>query len=247
MVVALVLLVINSNSFFQNAPQSEKRSGSKPNLIWYVNECDSITTFKICNQPPFRAGNTKNCISEWVKISSDPEILDIVQHCHIDFIDDPCKYSNYGQRNFSNQQQVVIDTEVVQLLQLRVIGQSVPEVGECFSPIFVVPKLDGSHRLIFNFKTCNEAVLFRHFKMDTLSTVVSLIRPGVYMLSLDLTHAYYTIPVAVEHRKFLKFVWRGQLYEFNSLPMGLSSSPRIFTKLMKPVLAGYPQTKGAQQ
>ena len=33
---------------------------------------------------------------------------------------------------------------------------------------------------------------------------------------------------------FLKFRWGTGLYEFNALPMGLSSSPRIFTKLMKP-------------
>ena len=54
------------------------------------------------------------------------------------------------------------------------------------------------------------------------------------MASLDLKHAYYTILIAAEHRKYLKFVWRGQLYEFQSLLMGLTSSPRIFTKKMKP-------------
>ena len=66
---------------------------------------------------------------------------------------------------------------------------------------FVVPKPDGSHILILNFKSCNEAVLFKHFRMDTLSTVINLIRPGDYMASLDLKHAYYTIPIAAEHGK----------------------------------------------
>ena len=57
------------------------------------------------------------------------------------------------------------------------------------------------------------------------------------MASIDLKHAYYTIPIAQEQQKFLKFVWNDQLYEFTALPMGLSSSPRIFTKVMKPVFA----------
>ena len=61
------------------------------------------------------------------------------------------------------------------------------------------------------------------------------------MASLDLKHAYYTIPIAAEHRKYLKFVWGGQLYEFQSLPTGLTSSPRIFTKIMKPVLVSLRQ------
>ena len=60
--------------------------------------------------------------------------------------------------------------------------------------------------------------------------------------SLDLKHAYYAIPVALEQRKFLKFLWLGNLYEFNVLPMGLSSSPRITTKVMKPPLAYLRQT-----
>ena len=77
--------------------------------------------------------------------------------------------------------------------------------------------------------------------MDTLRKVLNLIRPGGYMASLDLKHAYYTIPIAAEHRKYLKFVWEGQLREFQSLPMGLTSSPRIFTKIMKPVLASLRQ------
>jgi hypothetical protein len=57
------------------------------------------------------------------------------------------------------------------------------------------------------------------------------------MASIDLKHAYYTIPIAEEQRKFLKFVWNEQLCEFCVLPMGLTSSPRIFTKVKKPVLA----------
>ena len=56
------------------------------------------------------------------------------------------------------------------------------------------------------------------------------------MASFDLKHAYYTIPFAAEHRKYLKFVWGGQLYEFQSLPLGLTSSPRIFTKIMNTLI-----------
>ena len=72
--------------------------------------------------------------------------------------------------------------------------------------------------------------------MDTLETAIKLMRPGCYMTSVDLKDAYYSIPIAPEHQKFLKFVWKDHLYAFNSLPMGLSGSPRIFTKILKPSL-----------
>ena len=54
------------------------------------------------------------------------------------------------------------------------------------------------------------------------------------MTSIDLKDAYYSIPIAPDYRKYLKFIWKDELYAFNSFPMGLSSSPRIFTKLLKP-------------
>ena len=61
------------------------------------------------------------------------------------------------------------------------------------------------------------------------------------MASLDPKHAYYTIPIAAEHGKYLKFVWVGQLYEFNPCPRVWPVHPEIFTKIMKPVLASLTQ------
>ena len=100
---------------------------------------------------------------------------------------------------------------------------------------------DRSHRVIYmyNLKRLNESASNHHFKMDTLETAIKLIRPSCFMTFIDLKDAYYSIPVALEYQKYLKFIWRDQLYAFTSLPMGLSSysSPRVFTKVMKPVFA----------
>ena len=70
--------------------------------------------------------------------------------------------------------------------------------------------------------------------MDTLETASKLMRPGCYMTSIDVKDAYYSIPIAPEHQKYLKFIWKDHLYAFNSLPMGLPNSPRSFTKNLKP-------------
>ena len=57
------------------------------------------------------------------------------------------------------------------------------------------------------------------------------------MASIDLKDAYLSVAIWEEHRKYLRFVWNSQLYEFQCLPFGLCSAPRVFTKLLKPVLA----------
>ena len=129
--------------------------------------------------------------------------------------------------SFTEIEQTIIDNEVV----------SSHEDGQVISPIFTRRKKDGSHRVIFNLKKLNESVTYHHFKMDTLETAIRLMRPGCYMTSIDLKDAYYSIPIAEEHQKYLKFIWRNQLYAFTSLPMGLTSSHRIFTNVLKPVFS----------
>ena len=56
-----------------------------------------------------------------------------------------------------------------------------------------------------------------------------------YMTTIDLKDAYYLIPIKESQKIFLRFLFQGQLYEFNCLPFGLSTAPLIFTKLLKPV------------
>ena len=91
--------------------------------------------------------------------------------------------------------------------------------------------------VIFNLKKLDESVSYHQFRMDTLETALKLITANRYMTSLDLKNSYISIPVGKEHQNYFKFMWNNQLYAFTCLPLGLSSSPRIFTKLMTPVVA----------
>ena len=46
------------------------------------------------------------------------------------------------------------------------------------------------------------------------------------MASVDLKDAYYSVPIASEDRKFLKFEWKGDYYQYTCLPNGLACAPR---------------------
>ena len=63
-----------------------------------------------------------------------------------------------------------------------------------------------------------------------------LLRKGDFMVKIDLKDAYFTVPVWQNHLKFLRFVWKETIYDFACLPFRLASAPRVFTKLMKPVV-----------
>ena len=73
--------------------------------------------------------------------------------------------------------------------------------------------------------------------METTRTVKGLIKPGDWLLKLDLKDAYLTVPIHQNHRKYLRFHWHGQTWQFQVLPFGLNSAPCTFMKLTKPIVS----------
>ena len=134
-------------------------------------------------------------------------------------------------------EQSVIDSEISKLLSKGVIAISWHEPGEVFLNVFVPKKEDGSHRMILNLKDLNVDVKYHHFKMDTVKSVIKMMKPNCFMASIDIKDAYYTLPIAESDQKLLKFQWRGKIYKFVCFPNGLSICPRKFTKLLKPLYA----------
>ena len=48
---------------------------------------------------------------------------------------------------------------------------------------------------------------------------------------------YFSLPLCMNSRKFVRFAWSGNLYEFLCLYFGLQPAPRMFLKLLKVSIA----------
>ena len=53
------------------------------------------------------------------------------------------------------------------------------------------------------------------------------------MCWIDIKDSYFAIPLSVKSRKYVRFQWKGLLYEFRCVYFGLSPAPLIFTKLLE--------------
>lgn len=158
-------------------------------------------------------------------------------HCYIDFDKEIPKQFKYPVQKFDFHEEIIIDKEIDKLLDIGVIEEAKHEEDQFISPIFTRPKKDGEHRMILNLKDLNMSVEYHHFKMDTFETVLKLVKPNCFMASIDLRHAYYSVSIFKPHRRYLRFIWKGKIFEYTCLPNGLALAPRKFTKLMKPVYA----------
>ena len=144
--------------------------------------------------------------------------------------------TNSFQYSFNELETEFVRQEIQNLLGKRVIANTEHEPGELILPIFVRSKTDGGMRLILNLKSLNKSVPYKKFKMDTISFILHLVRPNMFLAKLDIKDAYYNIPIEESHQKLLKFKFEEKLCKFLALPNGYTEGPRKFTKLLKPPL-----------
>ena len=154
-----------------------------------------------------QAGRLRFFVDEWCKLTTDPYVLDLVQHAHLKFCEgfEPKQLKNVQPYQMT-QEVIIVDNELEKLIQKGVITRVREEREVYLSNIFLRPKKNGTFRLILNLKGLNEEIEYQKFKMETLESIVKLVRPNCFMASLDLSDAYYTVPVAPEHQKKCVFL-----------------------------------------
>ena len=97
------------------------------------------------------------------------------------------------------------------------------EANEVISLIFLRQKNDTKQfKVLFTLKAFNHFVDYHKFKMETVESVIKLMSKCCFKSSIYLGDAYYSVPIALEFRKYLKFTWMGEMFQFTALSMGLS-------------------------
>jgi len=185
------------------------------------------------------AGRTSLFSEGWAQLTQDPWVLaTVTSGFKLEFIDYPPFQRHIPPNATMDASQFSLcDEEVNALITKGAVVEAGAEVGY-ISRYFLVPKKGPNNwRPIINLKPLNQFLKYRHFKMEGIVTVRHTVRQGDFMAKIDLTDAYFTIPVFQGHRKFLRFRWKNKTYEYTCLPFGLSSSPWVFTKLLRVAVA----------
>lgn len=104
-----------------------------------------------------------------------------------------------------------------------------------YARLFVIPKRTGGWRPVLDLSPLNRFLRPVPFRMETPHSVRMSLRPGDWVASIDLSDAYFHLLIHPSHRKWMRFAWRGRVYQFRALPFGLSQAPWIFTKAVLPL------------
>ena len=128
----------------------------------------------------------------------------------------------------------VLALEVMSLLAKGAIEEIFPPWSPGFyGRLFYVRKASGGWRPVLDLSTLNLFLEKVKFKMETPASIREAIRPGDWAASIDLTDAYFHIPIFPGDRKYLRFTWEGRVFGFRVLPFGQSLAPWLFTRVVR--------------
>lgn len=128
-----------------------------------------------------------------------------------------------------------MEKEIQRMKDLDVIEES---TSDWCNPLLPVKKSSGEWRLCLDCRRINEVTKKEAYPFPDMQVILGRIEKARYFSIIDLSKAYWQIPLAPESRDFTSFRAGKSLYRFKVMPFGLTGAPVTQTKLMNRVL-GY--------
>uniref|UniRef100_A0AC35GGF3 Reverse transcriptase domain-containing protein n=1 Tax=Panagrolaimus sp. PS1159 TaxID=55785 RepID=A0AC35GGF3_9BILA len=217
----------NHSKIKQEIPLEVKRSPLDPQgLAW--------PKFKTI-RAPLTAGRLKAFSCNWRLITKDRWVLRTIKGYSLPFKINSKKLRKQGCKILPANK--ALKDEAAKLLEKQAIVKIRASKAFWISPVFLVPKKDGSQRPVINLKKLNRKMRVKHFKMESIMLVKDLVTPGSFMAKIDMKDAYFGIPIKKKMRKYLTFRVGRKCYAFKALPFGLATAPRVYTKVIRPIAA----------
>lgn len=99
------------------------------------------------------------------------------------------------------------------------------------APTFLIPKKDGTMRLIHDLRETNKHILPPRFTLHGARDAAAVTRNSSWLAVLDLKHGYQQVAMEPSARKFLGARLGEDTVVSTVLPFGLNLSPYVFTRL----------------
>lgn len=171
-----------------------------------------------------------NLIEQFKEISMDRKGLgrtSLMTHCINTGSSPPIRQRYY---RMSPEKQRILTQEVDEMLKLDVVE---PCESEWSSPVLIVYKRNGQPRFCLDSRKLNSVTKKDAYSLPYISEILDNLRDAKFMSSIDLSKAFWQIPIAKEDRDKTAFYvpGRGSL-RFKTTAFGLTNAPATQQRLV---------------
>ena len=101
----------------------------------------------------------------------------------------------------------------------------------------VVPKPSGKVRICVDMKPLNENVMRKFHPLPAVDETLAQLSGARIFTKPDANAGFWQIPLAKEFCPLTTFITPFGRYQFNALPFGITSAPKLFQKRMNALLS----------
>lgn len=127
-----------------------------------------------------------------------------------------------------------------ELEYMLAIGAIEPGVSEWSSPVVLVAKDGGAHRLCIDYRKVNAVTRTDAYPIPRIEDCIDSIGHANFVSKFDLLKGYWQVPLSSRAREASAFATHDSLYCCRVLPFGMKNAPATFQRLMNFVTAGLP-------
>ena len=110
-------------------------------------------------------------------------------------------------------------------------------------PLVIVPKPDGEFRICIDFRAINKVTIVQQGPIPLLQDMIAGVRDKRYMSSLDLTKAYWQLPMSPEDCEKCTFMCEEGTFMFLRVPFGLTGAVAHYQAVLRETIASIPLKK----
>lgn len=132
-----------------------------------------------------------------------------------------------------------VEAQINEMLTAGIIRKS---CSPWASPIVMVKKKDGNHRMCIDYRKLNAITKKDCYPIPRIDDVLELLQGSTVFSTLDMKAGYWQISMAEKDKEKTAFITPFGLFEFNVMPFGLSNSPATFQRFMEHILRKYINT-----
>ena len=193
---------------------------------------------KECEALPVHERKCTNLLDFYTNLTAPPNYRKPVKHDIAYHLPTKGRPPNIKTRRVSPEKHIKIKPQINETITS---GLLIPSNLEFGSPLHVVPKANTTELgLLGDYKVLNKMLTSDRYFLSHLCTAYELLRGINIFSTVDLKSAFHHVPIAPEDVHKTTARTPVGAYAFMRTPFGLSTSARVFQRLIDTVVRGLP-------